>query len=137
MRLISITTLLALLTSPVLAQAKPSLWTYPNIEVGLIEIGTAHGIQEACPRIAPNRIRGLLFANSLRNFALKEGYSSDAITTFVRSDVEREVLREKVIKRLQQQGVNHEDSAQMCEAGQAEIARKSNIGRMLRKLNTP
>ena len=111
----------------------PELWALKKIENGLIDIGLAHGIQENCDTIEPNRLRGLLYANSLGYYAVQKGYKWSVVRKFFLSEKERAILREKVIAFVKKKGIrNYERPNALCALGMEEIKKNSRVGVMLR-----
>ena len=119
---------LALLAaSPVRAQLADDA----RITEGLITVGIAYEISEVCPTIDARTVRGLSYLLSLRAAARRLGYSDAEIEMFMDDDAAKDRLEAVARARLAQKGAARGDVASHCRVGEAEVARDSQIGRLL------
>ncbi|MEO0342285.1 MAG: DUF5333 domain-containing protein [Pseudomonadota bacterium] len=128
-----LTLCIAAFAAPLMAQAKPSLWTYPRVDQGLFDMGVAWGIQDNCERIGERTFYGLTFALSLQSYAQEQGYSSQEVKAFYRSSEEKQKLRERVTNYLEDQGLDTETPNALCNYGDQQIAEGTQVGKFLRK----
>lgn len=118
--------------APVVA-AKPSLWSYPRVDQGLFDMGVAWGIQDNCDSIKERTFYGLSFALSLQSYAQEQGYTSQEVKAFYKSPEEKQKLRERVTKYLEDQGLDPETPNALCAYGEQQIAEETQVGKFLRK----
>ena len=125
---------LALLCAlPVAARAQdlPPLGQVEVITEGLIDTAIAYEIGERCDGIDGRRLRGIAFLLSLQAHARDLGYSSDEIDAFIDDDEEKDRLEAIARARLRDMGAVEGEWDTYCEVGRAEIAKGSQIGRLL------
>jgi uncharacterized protein DUF5333 len=115
------------------ALAKSDLWQYPRISQGLFDLAVADTIRKRCPTISARMFRGIWFAQSLYDYAEKQNYTRAEVKAFVKSDVEKSKLRKRVVAHFIENGVDIEDPKSFCPMGEAEIAKKSQVGKLLRR----
>ncbi|MEO1563374.1 MAG: DUF5333 domain-containing protein [Pseudomonadota bacterium] len=125
--------IIAAIATPLVAETKPSLWTYPRVDQGLFDMGVAYGIKENCDSIGERTFYGTTFALSLANYAQNQGYSYDEVRKFWRSKKEREALRVRVTKYLEDQGLDTETPNALCDYGEEQMVKKTQVGKFLRK----
>ena len=101
------------------------------ISEGLITVGIAYEISEVCPSIDPRRLRGLNYLLSLRGHALSLGYSRAEVDAYIDDDAEKDRLEAIARRRLEGMGAPRGDAAAHCAVGRAEVAKDSQIGRLL------
>ncbi|GLQ34775.1 hypothetical protein GCM10007939_10580 [Amylibacter marinus] len=131
MRIVTISALiLALGTASVARPA--SLWDVPEVDRGLFQIGVAHGVRKNCNTIEAHKLRGASFAWKLVGHARDAGYSMSETRAFIEDKDEKAVLRARVVKYLQSKGLDTETPNALCQFGEAEIAKKSQVGVLLR-----
>ncbi|MEM9716513.1 MAG: DUF5333 domain-containing protein [Pseudomonadota bacterium] len=123
----------AMMATSAIAQAKPSLWSFPRVDQGLFDIGVAYGISENCSSLEERKIYGASFALSLSNYAQSQGYSFDEVRNFVRDDEEKAKLRVRVTKFLEDQGLDPSVPNALCDYGKDQIAAETQVGKFLRK----
>lgn len=111
--------------------AKPALRDVPEIDDGLFVVGLAHLIRKNCPSIEARFFRALGAVNALEQEARDRGYSREEIRAHIDSKAEKARLRARATRYMDAQGLEPTETG-YCALGQAEIARKSQIGALLR-----
>lgn len=124
-------TVLALLPAAAPAQARPPLSEVEVVTEGLIDTAIAYEIDRVCEELDGRRVQGIAFLWSLHGEARALGYSHGEIEAFVDDDVEKDRLEGIARGRLREMGALEGQPATYCEVGRAEIARGSQIGRLL------
>ncbi|PYE84146.1 DUF5333 domain-containing protein [Pseudoroseicyclus aestuarii] len=112
--------------------ALPALRENDRIREGLIDAAIAYEIGDNCGTLSARLFDGLFFLNGLRNHALDLGYSRAQVDAFIDNDAEKDRLEELARQRFTRLGGTEGDEASYCAVGRAEIARGSQIGRLLR-----
>jgi hypothetical protein len=103
-----------------------------KINEGLLAVGIADEIRNRCGSISARTFTALGFLNSLKRDARAKGYSSDEINRYTKSKTEKAKMRKRGEAYLAQNGASTSDAASMCRLGRAEIAKRSQIGVLLR-----
>ncbi len=111
--------------------AAASLRDERGITEGLITVGIAYEISEVCPQIGPRLLRGLDYLMSLQSAARGMGYSAAEVKAFVEDDAEKDRLEAVARDRLAKMGARKGDVGAHCAVGRAEVARDSQVGRLL------
>lgn len=124
----AISALVALLLA---APANAALKDERTIAEGLILIGIAYEISEVCPSIDARRLRGLNALLNLRGIAKSMGYSNAEIEAYIDDDAEKDRLEAIARARLERMGATPGDVASHCAVGRSEVAKNSQIGRLL------
>lgn len=132
MKLGMLTLAAVIVVSPLNAMAKETLWDVPEVNSGLFQIGVAHGIRKNCDQIDANKFRGATYAWSLVGHAQDAGYSMKETRAFIDDKDEKAVLRKRVVAYYESKGLDHETPNGLCEYGKAQIAKKSQVGTLLR-----
>lgn len=114
------------------AQAKQDLKDVPSVWNGLLNIGIANEIRETCPSISARMVRAALRLNSIQNEAEGMGYSQAEIDAFRKSEANKAAMRAEGEAYMKNNGVVKGDAETYCALGRAEIAKSSQIGRLLR-----
>ena len=114
------------------AQAKQDLKDVPSVWNGLLNIGIANEIRETCPSISARMVRAALRLNSIQNEAEGMGYSQAEIDAFRNSEANKAAMRAEGEAYMKNNGVVKGDAETYCALGRAEIAKSSQIGRLLR-----
>lgn len=114
------------------AQAKQDLKDIPSVWNGLLNIGIANEIRETCPSISARMVRAALRLNSIQNEAEGMGYSQAEIDAFRKSEANKAAMRAEGEAYMKNNGVVKGDAETYCALGRAEIAKSSQIGRLLR-----
>lgn len=112
--------------------AQSSLKDEPAIREGLIAVGIAYEISEVCGSISARTLRGLGYLNQLRNAAIDLGYSRAQVRAYTDDKAEQNRLEGIARTRLANMGAAPGDAASHCTVGQAEIAKGSTIGYLIR-----
>ena len=89
-------------------------------------------IADNCPTIEPRKIRALLELNSLRDYALEQGYTAEEIRAFVTDKVEKKRGKAEAAAWLKERGAEPGKPEAYCVIGEEEIAKDSLIGQLLR-----
>ena len=125
------------LTLAALAIATPALALVPiNEEPVIIDtllqgfIGDA--IDDNCPTIEARKLRALNELTKLRDYALKQGYTSSEVRDFVTSKEEKAKGKAIAAERLKERGAEPGNPDAYCAIGEEEIAKGSLIGQLLR-----
>ena len=114
------------------AQAKQDLKDVPSVWNGLLNIGIANEIREICPSISARMVRAALRLNSIQNEAEGMGYTQAEIDAFRKSEANKAAMRAEGETYMKNNGVVKGDAETYCALGRAEIAKSSQIGRLLR-----
>lgn len=123
-------TLTAALATPALALVPIN--ENPVITDKLLQGFIGDAIADNCPTIEARKLRALGELNSLRDYALKQGYSSDVVREFVTSKEEKAKFKAKAAEWLKAKGAEPGKPDAYCAIGEEEIARESLIGYLLR-----
>ncbi|CTQ33577.1 DUF5333 domain-containing protein [Jannaschia rubra] len=127
MRFLPILLSAAILAAPASAALKDEA----GITEGLIVVGIAYEISRVCPDIDARRLRGLSYLLSLKSAARQMGYSPAEIEAFIDDKAEKRKLEAVARDRLAGMGAVRGDVAGHCAVGRTEVARDTNIGRLL------
>ena len=111
--------------------AKPALRDVPAIDDGLFAVGLAHEIRKKCPQIKARYFKALGFLSALRQEALDLGYDADEISRHMKSDAEKQRLRDRAARYMQAQGFEQTTQG-YCALGKGEIGRETQTGALLR-----
>ncbi len=124
--------LAALLLAPVVAQAQAaSIAEVPEITEGLIATAIAYEIGRVCGPVDGRRLQGLAFLLSLQSRARSLGFSQEEIDAYVEDEAEKARLEGIARERLTALGAVEGDEESFCAVGRAEMARGSQVGRLL------
>jgi Family of unknown function (DUF5333) len=125
------------LTLAALAIATPALALVPiNEEPVIVDtllqgfIGDA--IDDNCSTLEARKLRALNELTKLRDYALKQGYSSQEVRDFVTSKEEKAKGKAMAAIILKERGAEPGNEAAYCAIGEEEIAKGSLIGELLR-----
>lgn len=113
-------------------QAKPALKDVEYVREGLITTGIAIEISQKCNSLSPRYFRGISYLNALKDHAAGLGYSAAEIDAYTSDKAEENRLKEVARARLAEMGAIAGEGASYCAVGQAEIAKNSPVGRLLR-----
>lgn len=130
MRLTALAVLAAVLAAPVAAKAP--LREVKEIDQNMLWVALAIEISDKCEALAPRTLKGLAFLASLKNRAESLGYSGDEIKAYVNSDAEKARIRQLGESYVKSQGLDPQNTADLCSLGRAEIDRSSQIGALLK-----
>lgn len=114
------------------ATAKVPLRDVAEIDDNMLWVAIAIEIGDKCDTIAPRAVKGLAFLYSLKKKANALGYSDAEIDAYRKSDAEKERIRAEGEAYVKSKGLNPAVPADLCTLGQAEIAKGSQIGVLLK-----
>ena len=123
--------LLSILPGTLVAQGRPPLAEVEAITEGLIETAIAYEIDQVCEALEGRRLQGIALLWSLHSEARRLGYPQDEIQDFVDDDEEKDRLEAVARERLRDLGAVEGEAETYCAVGRAEIAKDSQIGRLL------
>jgi hypothetical protein len=123
--------LLCAVPGAAMAEELPPLGQVAEITEGLIATAIAYEIGERCDGIDGKRLQGIAYLWSLESRARQLGYSRDEIQDFIDDDAEKDRLEAIARARLRDMGAVEGQWDTYCEVGRAEIAKGSQIGRLL------
>jgi hypothetical protein len=123
-------TLTAALAAP--AHALVPINEEPVIRERLLQGFIGDAIADNCPTIEARKLRALGELSNLRDYALKQGYSSSVVREFVTSDVEKAKFKAEAAEWLKAKGAEPGQTEVYCAIGKEEIAKESLIGYLLR-----
>ncbi|WP_146036500.1 DUF5333 domain-containing protein [Pseudotabrizicola formosa] len=92
----------------------------------------ADAIADNCPTLEPRRLRALNELLKLRDYALSQGYSATEVRAFVEDKTEKARGKAEAAAWLASKGAVPGEAGAYCAAGEAEIARGSLVGALLR-----
>lgn len=129
--------MLRTLTIALTLSATPALALVPINENEVIVDTLLQGfigdaIDDNCSTIEARKMRALNELTKLRDYALKEGYSSQEIRDFVTSKEEKAKGKAIAAEILKDRGAEPGNEAAYCAIGEEEIAKNSLIGQLLR-----
>jgi hypothetical protein len=132
MRLI-LALVIGIATTASVAEARAqSLASEDDINTGLFNVAVADRIRKKCDDISPRYFTALGYLQSLKNEALKRGYSDTEIDRYINDDAERGKMEERRNAYIRASGADPKDRASLCRLGRQEIARQSQIGQLLK-----
>ena len=114
------------------ASAGSGLSNEADINEGLVILAAADKIRRSCDTINGRLFKAQRYANTLKDVARARGYSEQEIDAYLGSKAERAKVREKRNVFFQSQGASNLDASSLCVLGHAEIARRSQIGYLLK-----
>lgn len=120
----------ALTVSALPAQA--GLKDEAGINQGLLYLAAADKIRRECSSIGGRLFRAQSYASALKNAAAERGYSETEIDAYINDDANKAAMRERRNAYFKSKGASNLDPASLCVLGQAEMAKDSHIGRLLR-----
>ncbi|MEP3637852.1 MAG: DUF5333 domain-containing protein [Paracoccaceae bacterium] len=130
MRILTMAMIFSLIAGSVPAQ--PPLGEVDEIDDALLAIGLADEIRKQCPEISGRTVKGYRIILGLRDRARELGYSDAQIDAYRKSDVEKSRLKAEGAAYVRAQGLDMTVPADWCKLGKSEIAKKSQIGVLLR-----
>jgi len=125
------------LTLAALVIAAPAYALVPINEESTINSTLLQGfigdaIADNCPTMEPRKLRALGELNKLRDYALKQGYTSAQLREFVTNKEEKARGKALAAEWLKERGAEPGTSEAYCKIGEDEIAKESLIGYLLR-----
>lgn len=130
MKSLKIAALSLLMAAPALAREPINKEAYINQT--LLQGFIADQIADNCPTMKPRKLRALNELYRLRDYALSKGYSRAEVKAFVESKTEKARGKAEAAAWLKKQGAVPGKAAAYCAVGEAEIAKNSLIGQLLR-----
>ena len=112
--------------------AKPALKEVRDVSEGIITVGMAYEISQQCEAISARLIRGLAALNDIKAKARDLGYSDEEIEAYVDDRSEKARLEAIAHARLEALGAVKGEPESYCSVGSAEMAKGSQIGRLIR-----
>jgi hypothetical protein len=104
----------------------------PKIMDTLLQGFIGDAIDDNCPTIEARKLRALGELTKLRDYALAQGYSADEIRNLVKSKEEKAKGKAQAAEWLKERGAEPGNTDAYCAIGEAEIAKESLIGYLLR-----
>lgn len=104
----------------------------PHINKTLLQGFIGDQIADNCPTIEARTLRALGELNKLKNYALSKGYSSAEIRAFVTDKTEKARGKAEAAAWLKAKGAEPGKPDAYCALGEAEIAKGSLVGYLLR-----
>ena len=126
----TITIALTLAATPALALVPIN--EEPVITEKLLQGFIGDAIADNCPTMEARTFRALGELNALRDYALKQGYEAKVVRDFVTSKDEKTKFKAKAAEWLKERGAEPGKPEAYCAIGEAEIAKESLIGYLLR-----
>ena len=104
----------------------------PVIVDTLLQGFIGDAIDDNCPTIEARKLRALNELNKLRDYALKQGYTSQQVRDFVTDKEEKKRGKAMAAEILKERGAEPGNEAAYCAIGEEEISKDSLIGQLLR-----
>jgi Family of unknown function (DUF5333) len=114
------------------AQALVPINEEPTIINTLLQGFIGDAIDDNCDTIEARKLRALGELNSLKNYALEQGYSADEIRALVTSKEEKAKGKALAAEWLKERGAEPGNPEAYCRIGEEEIAKESLVGYLLR-----
>jgi hypothetical protein len=127
-----LTLTLAALALAAPAQALNPINEEPYINDILLQGFIGDAIDDNCDTIEARKLRALGELNKLRDYALEKGYTSAEVRAFVTDKAEKARGKALAADWLKERGAMPGNPAAYCQIGEAEIAKNSLIGYLLR-----
>ena len=108
------------------------LYKEKDINDGLLIIAVADKIRRSCDTIGGRLITARSYVNALKGLAESRGYSGDEIDSYINDKAGKAEMRERRNAYFQRRGASNLDHESLCVLGREEIAKKSQIGRLLK-----
>ena len=113
-------------------QPLPPLNREAHINQSLLSAAIGEAIRQNCSTISARLFRAFTKAMALERYATKLGYSKVEIKAFISDKTEKQRMRDETVTYLVANGVIEGQEQTFCALGQAEIARNSLTGQLLR-----
>ncbi len=114
------------------ASANTGLQNESDINAGLFAVAVADKIRRSCDDISARIFKARSYVNGLKDMASDRGYSDAEIEHYVSDKAEKAKMRARRDAYFASKGASKEDPASLCRLGQDEIAKKSQIGALLK-----
>ena len=98
----------------------------------LLTAAIGNEIKDNCPEIEVRTMAATFYVLGILNYAMNQGYSRAEIDEFRADPVQQEKLRQATYAYLDAHSVNRQDPASYCPLGQDEIAKGSEIGKLIK-----
>lgn len=118
---------LAALADRVKLEDDPELWNR------LMYTAAANEIRDKCSKLEARTMAATFYVISIVNYAKGLGYSMNELDAWRNVEANQERLRAITESWLDENGVNREAGTGYCEAGEAEMTKKSQIGKLLKR----
>lgn len=128
----TIAVLTALITTSAMAEAITPLNKEKHINSSLVSVAIGNYIRKSCPTISGRRILAIRKGFALKDYALDKGYTEPEIRKFLKDPTEKKRIKGIAWSYLTKRGVVIGDTESFCQAGRAEIAKKTLTGTLLR-----
>jgi len=112
--------------------AQAGLESEKDINDGLLVIAAADKIRRACDSIGGRLFTARSYANQIKDMASERGYSDAEIEAYINNKQEKAKMRERRNAYFQSKGASNLDAQSLCVLGRDEIARGTQIGRLLK-----
>ena len=109
----------------------PPIGQVPHITEGLIDTAIAYEIGRVCGPVDGRRLQGLGFLMGLQAHARSLGFSQAEVDAYVGDDAEKDRIEAIARARLADLGAVPGDEPSHCAVGRAEMAKGSQVGRLL------
>lgn len=129
-RLLTALALMLATTAP--AAALEPIRQEPFIRDTLLQGFIARKIADECPTIEPRKLKALGALMDLRDYALDKGYTKAEIEALVDDKAEKARAKAEAAEWLIKAGAMAGNGESYCPLGEAEIAKGSLIGKLLR-----
>jgi hypothetical protein len=104
----------------------------PYINDVLLQGFIGDAIDDNCDTIEARKLRALGELNKLRDYALEKGYTAAELRAFVTDKAEKARGKALAAEWLKAKGAEPGNPEAYCQIGEAEIAKESLIGYLLR-----
>lgn len=104
----------------------------PVIAERLLQGFIGDAIADNCPTMKARTMKALGELNSLRDYALKQGYEASVVREFVTSKEEKAKFKVKAAEWLKAKGAEPGNPEAYCRIGEEEIAKGTLAGSLLR-----
>jgi hypothetical protein len=112
--------------------AKAHLRDVAEISDGMFVVAVANEIRKQCNNISARMFRAYSYLTGLERRARDLGYSQAEIDAYVKSPEEKAQMRVRGEAYLKANGVSYADPETFCVLGRNEIAKGTQIGKLLR-----
>lgn len=108
------------------------LYDENDINQGLLVIAVADKIRRSCDSIRGRLFTARSYVNGLKDVAVSRGYSDDEIDSYINDSDGKAEMRLRRNAYFESKGASNLDHESLCVLGRAEIARQSQIGKLLK-----
>lgn len=120
------------MTGTTVAASAGSLAQEAEINLGLFHLSVADEIRKRCKEISPRYFVALNYMKSLKQEALRRGYTDAEIDQYIHDKAEKARMRARSDAYIRTQGAEPNDGPSLCILGHTEIAKQSPIGALLK-----